>query len=82
MKKSRQERRRLKRKNYHTEDSVAERENHAIKKMHMIGCVQQPRLNVTYSVDGCVFHTGKKHRYGGGCSVTSKRVQPSFLWED
>lgn len=78
---SRQNRRRKLRKNYHTIDNTAERENAALKTIQIIGNVQQPRLNVTYSVDGFVFHTGKRHRYGGGVGVTSKRVQPAMLWE-
>lgn len=78
---SRQSRRRKLRTNYHTVDSTAERENGAIKTMVMVGNVQQPRLNRTYSVDGYTFMTGKKHRYGGGVSVTNKRTQPSFLWD-
>ena len=59
---SRQKRRREKRKNYHTEDSIAERENGAIRTMQMTGNVQQPRLNRTYSTGGFVFFTGKNHR--------------------
>jgi hypothetical protein len=78
---SRQSRRRKLRKNYHTIDNVAERENGALKTMQMIGNVQQPRLNITYSVDGYTFHTGKKHRYGGGVGFTDNRTQPSFLWD-
>ena len=68
---SRQKRRREKRKNYHTIDSVAERENGAIKSMQMTGNVQQPRLNFTYRVDGFIFNTGKRHR-GGGVGVNMK----------
>ena len=78
---SRQKRRREKRKNYHTVDSIAERENGAIRTMRMTGNVHQPRLNRTYSVDGYTFMTGKKHRYGGGISVTDPRVQPAMLWD-
>ena len=78
---SRQSRRRKCRKHYHTMDSTAERENGAIKTMSIIGNVQQPQLNRTYSVDGYTFMTGKKHRYGGGVGVTDKRTQPSFLWD-
>ena len=76
---SRQSRRRKCRKHYHDIDSTANRENGAIKTMQITGCVQQPRLNRTYSVDGYVFFTGKKHRYGGGVSVTQKRVQPAMM---
>jgi hypothetical protein len=79
---SRQSRRRKLRKLYNTADSIAERENAAIKKMNMIGNVQQPRLNNTYVCDGYTFHTGKKHRYGGGVGFTDTRVQPhKILWD-
>ena len=62
---SRQERKRKLRKNYHSIDNQAERENNAIKTVSMTGCVQQSRLNFTYRVDGFVFNTGFRHRAGG-----------------
>jgi hypothetical protein len=78
---SNQRKRKRREKNYNPIDASCERENAAIKKVSVIGNVQQPRLNRTYSVDGYTFCTGKKYRWGGGTSVTDKRIQPSFLWD-
>lgn len=72
---SNQRKRKRKRNNYNPIDASCERESKAVDRMHKIGCVQQPRLNRTYSVDGYTYVTGKRHRYGSGCSVTDKRIK-------
>ena len=79
---SNQRKRLRKRKNYNPVDMSCEQQGKAIDRINRIGCVQQPRLNKTYKLDGYTFYTGKRHRWGGGTSVTDTRTQPAFLWED
>lgn len=43
-------------------DGDCYRQGLQIDKARKRGCVQQPRLNRTYIVDGFVFNTGKRHR--------------------
>jgi hypothetical protein len=46
-------------------DGDAYRQGTKLDRMQHIGPVQQSRLNKTYTVDGFVFNTGKKHRHIG-----------------
>ena len=43
-------------------DGDAYRQGLKLDRVQKIGCVKQPRLNRTYTVDGYVFLTGKNHR--------------------
>lgn len=46
-------------------DGDAYRQGLKLDRIQQIGCIQQPRLNKTYVVDGCVFSSGKTHRHIG-----------------
>ena len=47
-------------------DFQAIQEGQAIERKVAIGVVHTPQIRITYRVDGQVFHTGARHRYGGG----------------
>lgn len=46
-------------------DGDAYRQGLKLDRIKQIGCVQQPRINRTYTVDGFVFPSGKNHRHIG-----------------
>jgi len=47
-------------------DFQAIQEGSAIERKIKIGVVYTPQIRMTYRVDGQVFCTGARHRYGGG----------------
>ena len=47
-------------------DFAAIQESAAIDRKFQIGVVHTPRLKLTYHMDGYTYHTGAKHRQGGG----------------
>ena len=47
-------------------DVQAIKEGMAIDRKFQIGVVHTPRLKLTYHMDGYTYHTGQKHRQGGG----------------
>lgn len=47
-------------------DFAAIQEGAAIDRKFQIGVVHTPRLKLTYHMDGYTYHTGAKHRQGGG----------------
>lgn len=47
-------------------DFAAIKEGMAIDRKFAIGVVHTPRIKLTYHIDGFTYHTGFKHRQGGG----------------